>query len=275
MKSKIPGLLAILITVASLFGISYLLLELIVTNGLYPSGQDAYYHLFRGDMLYKSIVRDDYYPLYNGMWYNGIQPLRYIAPISAVLIALCEMYSGGQIYIAYIYYCIVLFGLGQFIWTVIGFKKKRPLTGSIFGIIWYFLPINIYFLFSQGNLAMALCLIFVPAFLLAVSEYLESNRITDLAAIMVLCCLMILSHTGVALLNFLLVCIYMLLQRIYFKNRRRMLKVFVSLFISFMICGIYTVPMLIGGYDFEKLDRAGNLNELLTAELGRLLLIMK
>ncbi len=258
MKSKIPGLLAILITVASLFGISYLLLELIVTNGLYPSGQDAYYHLFRGDMLYKSIVKDDYYPLYNGMWYNGIQPLRYIAPLSAVLIALCEMYSGGQIYIAYIYYCIVLFGLGQIIWTVIGFKKKRPLTGSVFGIIWYFLPINIYFLFGQGNLAMALCLIFVPAFLLAVSEYLGSNRITDLVAIMVLCCLMILSHTGVALLNFLLVCIYMLLQRIYFKNRRRMLKVFVSLFISFMICGIYTVPMLIGGYDFEKLDRAGN-----------------
>ena len=258
MKSKIPGLLAILITIASLFGISFLLWELIVLNGLYPSGQDAYYHLFRGDMLYKSIVRDDYYPLYNSYWYNGIQPLRYIAPLSAVLLALCEMYSGGQVYIAYIYYCILLFVLGQIIWTTIGFKKKRPITGAIFGIIWYFLPVNIYVLFSQGNLAMALCVFLIPAFLLAVSEYLGSNRFKDLVAIMLFSCLMILSHTGTALLHFLLVCIYMLLQRLYFKNRRRMLKVFVSFFISFLICGIYTVPMLIGGYDFEKLDKAGN-----------------
>lgn len=258
MKSKIPGLLSILITIASLFGISFLLWELIVTNGLYPSGQDAYYHIFRGDMLYKSIVKDDYYPLYNSMWYNGIQPLRYIAPLSAALLALCEMYSGGQVYIAYIYYCILLFVLGQIIWTVIGFKKKRPVTGSVFGIIWYFLPVNIYVLFSQGNLAMALCVFLVPAFLLAVSEYLDSNRFRDLVAIMLFSCLMILSHTGMALLHFLLVCIYMLLQRFYFKNRRRMTKVFVSFFISFLVCGIYTVPMLIGGYDFEKLDKAGN-----------------
>ena len=258
MKNKIPGFLAILITFASLFGISFLLWELIVTNGLYPSGQDAYYHLFRGDMLYKSIVRDDYYPLYNSYWYNGIQPLRYIAPLSAVLFALCEIYSGGQIYIAYIYYCILLFVLGQIIWTTIGFKKKRPITGTVFGIIWYFLPVNIYVLFSQGNLAMALCVFLLPAFLLSVTEYLGSNRFRDLASIMLFSCLMILSHTGAALLHFLLVCIYMLLQRIYFKNRRRMVKVFVSFFISFLICGIYTLPMLIGGYDFEKLDKAGN-----------------
>ena len=258
MKSKIPGLLSILITIASLFGISFLLWELIVANGLYPSGQDVYYHLFRGDMLYKSIVRDDYYPLYNSMWYNGIQPLRYIAPLSAVLLALCEMYSGGQVYIAYIYYCISLFVLGQIIWTTIGFKKKRPVTGSIFGIIWYFLPVNIYVLFSQGNLAMALCVLLVPAFLLSVTEYLGSNRFKDLVAVMLFSCLMILSHTGTALLHFFLVCIYMLVQRLYFKNRRRMLKVFVSFFISFLICGLYTLPMLIGGYDFEKLDRAGN-----------------
>ncbi len=258
MKSKIPGLLSILITIASLFGISFLLWELIVTNGLYPSGQDAYYHLFRGDMLYKSIVRDDYYPLYNSYWYNGIQPLRYIAPLSAVLLALCEMYSGGQVYIAYIYYCILLFVLGQMIWTTIGFKKKRPITGAVFGIIWYFLPVNIYVLFSQGNLAMALCVFLLPAFFLAVSEYLGSNRLKDLIAIMLFSCLMIMSHTGTALLHFLLVCIYMLLQRLYFKNRRRMLKVFVSFLISFLVCGIYTIPMLIDGYDFEKLDKAGN-----------------
>ncbi|MBE5828572.1 MAG: hypothetical protein E7305_03805 [Butyrivibrio sp.] len=258
MKSKIPGFLAILITIASLFGISFLLSELIVNNGLYPSGQDAYYHLFRGDMLYKSIVRDNYYPLYNSMWYNGIQPLRYIAPLSAVLLALCEMYSGGQIFIAYVYYCVLIFSLGQLIWTIIGFKKKRPLTGTVFGIIYFFLPVNIYVLFSQGNLAMALCVLFVPLFLFAVSEYLESGRVRDLVAIIIVSCLMILSHTGTALLHFLLVCIYMLLQRFFFRNRRRMLKAFLSMIISFIICGIYTVPMLIGGYDFEKLDKAGN-----------------
>ncbi|MBE5823586.1 MAG: hypothetical protein E7308_05900 [Butyrivibrio sp.] len=258
MKSKLPGFLAILITIASLFGISFLLLEIIVNNGLYPSGQDAYYHLFRGDMLYKAIARDNYYPLYSSMWYNGIQPLRYIAPLSAVLLALCEMYSGGQVFIAYVYYCVVIFALGQLIWTIIGFKKKRPLTGTVFGMIYFFLPVNIYVLFSQGNLAMALCVLFIPLFLFAVSEYLEGGRFRDLVAIMLLSCLMILSHTGTALLHFLLVCIYMLIQRFFFRNRRRMLKVFLSFFISFMICGVYTLPMLIHGYDFEKLDRAGN-----------------
>ena len=258
MKSKITGFLAILITLASLAGISFLLYRFIVVNGIYPSGEDAYYHLFRGDILYKAITSGKGFPLYNDMWYNGFQPLRYIAPLSSLVIALCEMYTGGQLYIAYIFYCIVIFCLGQIIWTTIGFIKRRPLTGSLFGIIWFFMPVNIYVLFCQGNLAMAFCCCFVPLFFLFVSQYLDNNRFIELVSIMLISCIMILSHTGVALLHFLLACLYILIQRFFFRNRRRMLKIFLSFFISFILCGVYTVPMIIGGYDFEKLDKAGN-----------------
>jgi uncharacterized membrane protein len=258
MKKTVKGLLAILITAVAACGISFLLYRYIVEGGIYPSGEDVYYHLFRGDLLFKAILKGDAYPLYSGLWYNGIQPLRYTPPLSVVLFALCELYTGGQIYIAYVIYCCAIFVVGQIVWTVAGFRTGRPILGALIGILWFFSPVNMQVLFSHGNLALSLCNCIAPLLFVAVCEYLESGRVTELFSIICISCFMILSHTGMTLLYFLLIFMFMLVQRFFSRNRRRILKVIIAFAISFLCCGLYTVPSLIGGYDFAQADKAGS-----------------
>ena len=40
-------------------------------NGVYPSGSDTMYHVYRGDFVYRSILEGNWWPSYNPMWYNG------------------------------------------------------------------------------------------------------------------------------------------------------------------------------------------------------------
>ena len=65
-------------------------------NGVYPSGSDTMCHVYRGDFVYRSILEGNWWPSYNPMWYNGVQLLRYWAPLPAYFMALCQALAGGD-----------------------------------------------------------------------------------------------------------------------------------------------------------------------------------
>ena len=46
---------------------------LVSANGSYPTGSDAMYHIYRGDYIYNAIKAGNLYPVYNNMWYNGVE----------------------------------------------------------------------------------------------------------------------------------------------------------------------------------------------------------
>lgn len=53
----------------------------IYIGGTYPSGVDTMCHIYKGDVLYHSIKMGNWYPLYDNFWYNGVQMMRYWAPL--------------------------------------------------------------------------------------------------------------------------------------------------------------------------------------------------
>ena len=71
--------------------VSVLVVFLVKNNGAYPTGSDTMYHIFRGDYVYNSIKEGSWYPIYNSMWYNGVEIMRYWAPLTAYYMALCQM----------------------------------------------------------------------------------------------------------------------------------------------------------------------------------------
>lgn len=68
---------------------AWLVIWLINANGVYPSGSDTMYHVYRGDYVYNSIKSGNLFPLYDPMWYNGVKLLRYWSPLPAYVMALC------------------------------------------------------------------------------------------------------------------------------------------------------------------------------------------
>lgn len=69
---------------------------LVSANGSYPTGSDAMYHIYRGDYIYNSIKAGNLYPGYNNMWYNGVELMRYWAPLAAYFVAFCQFLAGGS-----------------------------------------------------------------------------------------------------------------------------------------------------------------------------------
>ena len=69
---------------------------IIRANGNYPTGSDTMYHIYRGDYVYNSIKSGNWYPIYNSMWYNGVELLRYWAPLGAYFMAFCQLLAGGS-----------------------------------------------------------------------------------------------------------------------------------------------------------------------------------
>ena len=90
MKSKLANFIAIVFMF--IFGavISVFLMDFLAAGGLYPSGSDTMYHVFRGDILFKALFREGNIPLYSRLMYNGIEPFRYEGSLSPFIFSLCE-----------------------------------------------------------------------------------------------------------------------------------------------------------------------------------------
>ena len=53
-----------LIYIALAVFMSVMVIKLVSKNGVYPSGSDTMYHIYRGDYVYNSIKAGNWYPLY-------------------------------------------------------------------------------------------------------------------------------------------------------------------------------------------------------------------
>ena len=86
-KKKIYNLAALV-----LFGlIAAVTAYLVYQNGAYPTGSDTMCHIYKGDILYREIGKGNFYPLLDPMWYNGVEVMRYWAPLPVYVLALCQV----------------------------------------------------------------------------------------------------------------------------------------------------------------------------------------
>ena len=246
MKSKLANFIAIVFMF--IFGavISVFLMDFLAAGGLYPSGSDTMYHVFRGDILFKALFREGNIPLYSRLMYNGIEPFRYEGYLSPFIFSLCEFAAAGDVFAAYLYYVSCIFCLGLFSWTITGILRKRPFAGLVFGLIWFFLPNNIYTLFVEGNLSKSLAYVFLPLLFFSVYQFLENGYFLHILGIVTALFLMIMSNFEIARMTTVALVCYLVIYRLFQKKRRRILKVIAGIVVSYLVSGMFLVPYING-----------------------------
>ncbi|ALU36824.1 6-pyruvoyl-tetrahydropterin synthase-related protein [Clostridium autoethanogenum] len=229
-----------------LIGTIVLLLCIIKTGG-YPWGADTYGHIFKGDLLYKSIKEGNIYPLFTQFWYNGVQPFRYWGPLSYYVLAGCEFISGGNPingYVIFIGYSFFIGGLGWLLW---GIHQRRILLSLVFGILWFFLPENIRVLFVAGNIPRVIIAALIPYLFYFVWKFVKDDDRSSIIPIALFMCAIIMCHLMIGAMVGIASFIFLSLYSIMNKKIEKSVHVILTMLLSFAICGIWIYPALKGG----------------------------
>lgn len=243
MKKKLENITGIV-----LYGIlAYLVVWIVYRSGTYPGGSDAMFHLYKGDILYREILKGNFYPLLDPMWYNGVELLRYWAPLPVYALALCQGLAGGSMFGGYLLFVGCIFFFGAAVWLWIGNRHGRTGLGAFIGALWFFMPNNLYTLFAEGNLPKSLCMVFLPWLLEQIYSYLTEKRWRNLLGITGCFSLITLCHLGYAGMILLAVLLFLVIYVIRFGGIRKCFHVLLAMALSVMLAGWWLVPALKGG----------------------------
>ncbi len=237
--------------------VGYVLVGMLVSfftarSGTYPAGSDTMFYVYRGDLIYNSIKNSgNFYPLIDPQWYNGVQSFRYWSPLSSYILAGCQALAGGSSFNGYLVFVGLLYLFNALSWLYIGYRHNRPVMGSFIGLIWFFIPNNLFMLFTEGVLARSLSMPVLPILLVNIYDYLKDGRWKRLIVIILSFVYIIMCHTGwagmilIALSIFFL--FYYILNRKALRGSHRMLSVYISAIFAFAITGVWLVASLKGG----------------------------
>ncbi len=237
--------------------IAVVLVLVVRDNGIYPSGDDTFYHIYRGEYVYKSIKSGDFFPKLDKNWYNGVELMRFWPPMCAYVMAFLDMLCGGDIYAGYLAYIVVTFILSALSFAFIGERIGRPYLGMIFGIVWYFMPNNLYALFAEGNLPRVFSMIILPLFIYHIYDFQERKRALSLMHIAVSFFFLCMCHLGYAGMIIISVLIYLIVYGI--VNRKQFVisvKIILSILLGFMMAGFYVIPSLTNAASTDSFDKS-------------------
>lgn len=232
--------------------VCYLIIAVIVVclvswSGKYPFGSDVMYHIYRGSWLYDSILNGNWWPLVNFMWYNGVELLRYWAPLPAFFMTFSIAVSGGSPLDGYLIFVGLICFFGALPWLYIGFRRGRPWLGAFLGALWFFMPNNLFAMFREGNLARSVSMIFLPLLIYGVYSYLERPRTSMLALITVSFLGASLCHLGYGGMIALSILLYLLVDKVITRRKSGALSVIIAILLAFLLLGVWLVPSLVGG----------------------------
>lgn len=131
-------------------------------GGEYPVGNQIYQYIYRAKILLENIKEGNFFPLYDSLWFNGEQLLRYVEPLPVAILTGCMAVFGGSSKDGYLLCVGLLYFFSTFGWVYMGEKIGRRKTGIFLGALWFFMPNNMHTLFLEGNLAEATAMIFLP-----------------------------------------------------------------------------------------------------------------
>lgn len=245
---SIGGMLGCLLVIGIYAAISFVVMYLVSRSGVYPSGSDTMCHIYKGSVLYQALKNGNWYPLFDPMWYNGVEMMRYWAPMPVYFLAMCQALAGGDCFGGYLVFLGIVSFLGALSWLVIGRRHGRPVLGAVFGALWFFMPNNLLAVFVEGNLPRALCMVVLPLFVENVHDYLLERRWSSLPKLTLCFVFMTMCHTGyagmIALALLIFVAVYGILYR---KSLRSIVHVLLAVILGFLLTGIWLYASLKGG----------------------------
>ena len=244
---KAGKIIAYMAIIAGYAAVSFLIMYLVSKSGVYPSGSDTMCHIYKGSVLYQQIKQGNWYPLFDPMWYNGVEMMRYWAPLPVYFLAMCQAFAGGDCFGGYLVFLGLVSFFGAVVWFFIGCRHKRPWMGAVIGLLWFFMPNNLLAIFVEGNLPRALCMVVLPLFVANVHDYLLDGRWKSLPQITICFVFMTLCHTGYAGMIALALLVFLVIFRILYRQRRRIFEVLFAVILGFALTGIWMYASLQGG----------------------------
>lgn len=244
---KIKRRVLIVLIVAGYVALSALMVFFVSKSGVYPSGDDTMCHIYKGDILYHSIKEGDWYPLWDFRWYNGVQNMRYWAPLPVYFLAMCQGIAGGDAIHGYLVFLAFVCILSGVAWLRIGCAHRRPWMGAFLGFLWFFMPNNLMAVFVEGNLPRALCMVILPLFVSYVHDYLLEGTWKSLPKMIVSFGLMTLCHVGYAGMIALSLMVFLLIYILLYSKKKRAFHVVISVALGFLLTGLWTYGSLQGG----------------------------
>ena len=226
--------------------LAYGVAKLVQNSGVYPNGMDTLCHIYKGDVLYRSISRGDFFPLFDPLWYNGVEMLRYWEPLPVYFMAFFQFLGGGSSMNAYLIFTAFIFFAGAASWLYIGCRLERPWLGIFLGVLWFFMPNNLVALFYEGNLPRSICIVILPLIIYWVYEYLQDRRwqaLPKLSVSFAFVCLSNIYYAGMILVAFL---IYFIVDGIIRHAIKKEIRVFVAFILGYMLAFAWLLPSLKG-----------------------------
>lgn len=228
-------------------------LAIVNRNGAYPWGSDTFGHLFKSNILYDGFKQGKFFVNYNESWYNGVQPYRYWAPLPYYILAVVNL-ATNNIFTTFNIFIVFAFMLGGLGWLCWGYYLKRQNLLLVLAILWFFVPINLKILFSEGNIPYVIVNSLIPFAFLYYYKTIYDNKTSNYIFLAVFMSVITLSHAmlaamvGVSL--FILAAVDSIINRRYFKN----LFSLVYVFLGIMLTSFWFYPALKGG--IMSIDKA-------------------
>ncbi len=224
---------------------------LVCTSGQYPFGSNAMSYLYRGETMLEALGNGNIFPMYDAGWYNGVEFLKFSAPLPTYFLAFCQFLAGGKATDGYLIYVGCIFFFSALSWLVIGKRKGRVLFGAFLGLLWFFMPNNLYTIFWEGNLARGFALVILPLLICYVYDYVLEGNFHDLWKGILLYVILCVSDLPYALMIGISFVILTVVLGVLHHNWKRVIFALAGLFMGFMISGIWTVPYLITTADIS------------------------
>lgn len=214
-------------------------------GGKYPQGADTFCHLYRADLVLKAIKNGNFYPLYDEMWYNGVEIMRYWAPLPLYLLALLEAVAGSMLG-GYLLFAGVVFLVGSLGWLLFGIRLKRVGLATAMAIVWFFLPETIRVMMSDGNLPRAVIHMLLPYLLYATYRALEEKHRRSVLSVALCFALIGFCHIGTAII---ILVTFLIFLAFYGKKNHcfaEVGQVILATLCGLLLTGIWMVPSLHG-----------------------------
>ena len=239
----IKFIFAVLIMAAGAF----LLMNVIKEKGYYLSGYDTWGHFFKSNIMYHGIMEGDYYPLYTNLWYNGMQPYRYWAPVTYYILAFLQWLGQGNTITSYYYFVGFSFFVSGCGWLLWGISTRRMALCTFLGLMWLLLPDNMCVFFAAGNIPRVVTAIILPYLTYFIWLFIQKDKKIAALFITLLISLMALTHLMISAMMGIGTFIFMVFYVIANKKFLKAFEVIVSMLIGYVIAGIWLIPALVGG----------------------------
>lgn len=237
-------------------------------NHYYASGNDAWGHLFKSNLMYQNLKKGNIYPLFTNLWYNGVQPYRYWGPLTYYILAGLQWLAGGDIEASYYLFAGVSFFIGGIGWLLWGISTRRMLLCAFISLTWFFLPENIRVYFCEGNIPRMVTAIIIPYLVYFIWLFVTRNKNWAVFFIAILVAMMALSHLMISAMMGIASFIFLLIWGFENKKMLKPAEVIVSMLLGYVLAGIWIVPALIGGLVAMNSEASASVMESLTYSLS-------